>query len=52
MPPTLTITAIFSLMKIAYKMILRDLLKSAIDDPSQEWDNLVLDMLDKIFDYS
>jgi len=44
--------AIFSLVKIAYKMILRDLLVSAIEDPNQEWDDVVLDILDKIFDYS
>ena len=47
----LPIAAIFSLMKMAYKMILRDLLVSAIDDPNQEWDNVVLDITDKIFDY-
>jgi len=52
MPAPLQIPALFALVKIAYKMILRDLLLSAIDDPNQEWDNVVLDILDKIFDYS
>jgi len=46
------IPAIFGLVKIAYKMILRDLLLSAIDDPDQEWDDVVLDICDKIFGYS
>jgi len=51
MPPV-KIPAIFGLVKIAYKMILRDLLVAAIEDPDQEWDDIVLDILDKIFDYS
>lgn len=51
MPP-IRIPAIFGLVKIAYRMILRDLLVSAIEDPHQEWDDIVLDICDKIFDYS
>ena len=34
--------AILSLMAMAYKLILRDLLKKAIDDPNSEWDETVL----------
>jgi len=51
MPP-IKIPAIFGLVKIAYRMILRDLLLSAIEDPNQEWDDIVLEICDKIFDYS
>ena len=51
MPPIKT-PAIFGLVKIAYRMILRDLLLSAIEDPDTEWDDIVLDICDKIFDYS
>jgi len=51
MPP-IKIPAIFGLVKIAYRMILRDLLLSAIEDPDQEWDDIVLEICDKIFDYS
>lgn len=47
----LPLTAVFALTKMAYKMILRDLLVNAISDPDQEWDDFVLDILDKIFDY-
>ena len=46
------IPAIFGLVQIAYRMILRDLLVSAIEDPNTEWDDVVLDICDKIFSYS
>ena len=43
--------AIFGLAKMAYKMFLRELLVKAIEDPSSEWDDLVLAICDRIFDY-
>ncbi|MCK5505486.1 MAG: hypothetical protein KAJ10_10005 [Thermodesulfovibrionia bacterium] len=46
------IPAIFGLVQIAYRMILRDLLVSAIEDPDTEWDDIVLEICDKIFSYS
>jgi len=41
--------ALFSLVCITYKTILRDLLIKAINDPDEEWDELVLTMLDGLF---
>lgn len=52
MPVLKKVPALFALAKFAYKMILRDLLISAIEDPDQEWDDVVLNMLDNLFDYS
>jgi len=43
--------AIMALMKMAYSSILRGLLKRAIDDPDAEWDDIVLSVVDKVFDY-
>ena len=38
-------------LKMAYSSFLRGLLKAAIDDPDDDWDNVVLDTLDGIFGY-
>ena len=46
------ITAIYSLACMAYKMILRGILKEAIDDPEKEWDDWVLSFCDKLFKYA
>lgn len=46
------IAALMAIARMAYKLILRDLLKSAIDDPAQEWDDMVLKILDSVFGYS
>ena len=43
---------IMKVMSMLYSQILRSLLKKAIDDPEQEWDDFVLDLCDKIFDYN
>ena len=36
---------------LAYKLILRGMLKAAIDDPDTEWDDRVLAALDTLFNY-
>ena len=38
-------------LKTAYNTFLRGLLKSAIDDPDDLWDDVVLETLDGIFGY-
>lgn len=43
--------SIYKLMCMAYAYILRDLLKKAIDDPKEEWDDWTLGLLDKLFNY-
>ena len=45
------VAAILAIARMAYKLILRDLLKGAIDDPSSEWDDMVLKALDAVFGY-
>ena len=45
------IKAMYSLACMAYRLILRDLLKEAIDDPKKEWDDWVMSFCDKLFAY-
>ena len=42
--------AIWALSKMAYKTILRPLVLKAIDDPDSEVDDIVMSILDRIFD--
>lgn len=42
---------VYSLLKLAYTTILRDLVVKAIDNPDSEVDDFVLKMLDKLFDH-
>ena len=44
--------AIFNILQLVYGQILRPLLKKAIDDPESEWDDLVLSMIDRLFDHT
>lgn len=43
---------IIMLLGFAYRLVLRSVIKSAIDDPNTTWDDAVLAALDKIFDYT
>lgn len=43
---------LWTLAKLAYQVVLRDLLKKAIDDPEAQWDDAVLKVLDAIFEYN
>ena len=43
--------AIWALAKMAYSVVLRDLLVKAIDDPESDWDDVVLGMIDRLFEY-
>jgi hypothetical protein len=31
--------------------MLRDLVKKAVDDPNEEWDDVLLSVLDRLFNY-
>lgn len=42
---------IFKLLCMVYDAYARELIKKAIDDPATEWDDVVLDTLDRIFHY-
>lgn len=41
----------FTLTAVIYKLFIRTPLKAAINDPSTEWDNYLIDSLDTIFTY-
>ena len=40
------------IIMLIYKTILRELVVKAIDDPDSEVDDLILKILDRIFDYA
>lgn len=42
---------IWEIACMIYAKILRDLLVEAVDNPDREWDNVVLRVVDSIFDY-
>lgn len=42
---------IWFLAKYIYKEVLRGLLLKAINDPNSEWDDHVIDLCDRIFDW-
>jgi len=44
--------AVWALAKIAYRTILRPLVIEKIDNPNSEIDDVIIKILDSIFDYS
>lgn len=44
-------TLLLKIVQMLYKAILRGLLLKAIDDPDTEWDDIVLSIVDRAFDY-
>ena len=42
---------IWLLVKVAYKTLLRKLVKNAVDSPDVEWDDKLMQVLDALFDY-
>lgn len=38
-------------VRLMYSMVLRGLIKGAINDPDDEWDEQVLEVLDRVFNY-
>jgi len=44
-------SVVWALAKYLNKNILRQILKDAIDDTKTQWDDFVLSICDKVFDY-
>ena len=40
-----------ALIGFIYRLLVRGIIRHAIDDPKSEWDDAVLDLLDKVFGY-
>ena len=36
---------------VLYRVALRKLIKSAVDDPGAEWDDALMDICDRVFKY-
>jgi hypothetical protein len=43
---------LWNLAKLAYRQILRNLLYDAVNDPKEEWDDVILEITDRLFDYN
>jgi len=43
---------ILKVLSYIYSQFLRELVKDAINDPNKEWDNTVLELLDRLFGYT
>ena len=41
----------YQVLCLAYGTLLRPLLVKAIDDPNEEWDDLLVSAVDRLFDY-
>jgi len=39
------------LVKMAYKTLLRPLVVKAVNDPDADWDDVLMGVIDRIFDY-
>ena len=42
---------IFVVLQMLYAQMLRALIVKAVDNPEEEWDDFMLSMLDRLFDY-
>lgn len=42
---------IFKFLTMVYAQVLRPLLVKAIDDPDEEWDDMILGIVDRLFNY-
>lgn len=42
---------ILSVLSTLYSMVLRDIIKKAVEDPATEWDNFLIHLLDSLFTY-
>ena len=45
------ITGLLMIMKAVYQHLIRPLVKKAVDDPDENWDEMVMEILDRLFDY-
>ena len=42
---------VLMILKVVYQHMLRPLVLKAIDDPNEDWDDTVMEILDRLFDY-
>jgi len=42
---------ILMIVKVAYTYLLRPLVKKAVDNPDEEWDDALMEILDRLFNY-
>ena len=43
---------VYNILSLAYAKLLRTLIVKAVQDPEEQWDDFVLQLLDKFFNYS
>lgn len=44
-------TVLYQAICMLYKMMLRDILKKAVDDPNEEWDDVLMAATDALFGF-
>jgi len=45
------VAVIYKILCMIYADLLRPLVKKAVDDPNEDWDDMLMSILDKLFDY-
>jgi hypothetical protein len=48
---TMQIAVIYKILCMIYAQLLRPLIKKAVDDPNEQWDDMLMEIIDKLFDY-
>ena len=43
---------ILAVLRVAYSFLLRPLIKQAVDDPDESWDETLMEILDRLFAYT
>jgi len=41
----------FALLRFVYPLFLRPLIVKAVDDPNETWDDTLLEIIDRLFNY-
>jgi hypothetical protein len=48
---TMQIAVIYKILCMIYSQLLRPLVVKAVEDPDEQWDDMLMGILDKLFDY-
>lgn len=43
---------LYNILAMVYSSLLRGLVVKAVSDPDEEWDDILLDVLDRLFGYN
>ena len=46
------LVGILAVLRVAYSFLIRPLIKQAVDDPDETWDDALMEILDRLFAYT